>query len=192
MKLKVVVVDLETPAWLRKTLAVAAPLVGILASGVVFASPKQWTTGQALTAQDLNALSVVTKGATQYSVGATHFCGTGPSTTTGKFSYNGLTGYAAAKAMCEASSGCGMSKTAHMCDAPELVRSYQLGDQFGGAGGWFSLGAMIPLNGSLFNGVNDCAGWVDNSANNYGGTSYGASAPLFSTCNSPQVVFCCD
>jgi hypothetical protein len=192
MKLKLVVVEFEPPSWLRRAFAICAPIAGVLATGAVLAAPKQWSNGQALTAADLNALTVITKGSTQYSVGATHFCGTSPSTTNGKFSYNGLTGYAAAKAMCEGSSGCGMSKTAHMCDASEMVRSYQLGDSFSGASGWFSIGAIVPLNNSQFNGINDCSGWNDNSTNNSGETSYGSGSTLYSNCSSPQLVLCCD
>jgi hypothetical protein len=72
VKIKVYVIDFETPRGLRKTIAYAAPLAVILGvATLVLATPQQWNTGQTLQASDLNKLAVLTNGSSKYSVGAT-------------------------------------------------------------------------------------------------------------------------
>ncbi len=189
MKLKLVVVDIETPAWLKKTLRVAAPIAAIAVSGVVIATPKKWNTGDPLTAVDLNHLTVMTAKCVAYSIGATHYCGVGPVATNGQFSYNGKTSYAAGKAMCEASAGCGMSATAHMCSSEELSRSFALGDAVGL--GWYTSFAEGPLSGGA---VDDCVGWTGSDSADAGPASGLLSGlyPAHGACSSMFKVVCCD
>jgi hypothetical protein len=185
VKIKVYVIDCETPRWLRKTIACAVPLAVVLgAATLVLATPQQWTAGQTLQAIDLNKLSVVTNGSSKYSVGATAYCGTGPTNTTGAISYNGKTGYAGAKAMCEASSACGNSATAHMCTSDELVRSAQLGMT---PVGWYSSGYDVTNVAGYHE--NDCGGWTSNGS--YEAAAWGPN-PGFDLCGHSNPVLCCD
>ncbi len=66
MKIKVYVIDFETPRWLRKVIAYGAPLAVILgAATLVLATPQQWSTGQTLQASELNKLAVLTNGSSK-------------------------------------------------------------------------------------------------------------------------------
>jgi len=189
MKLKIVVIDFEAPRWLRRTFAVAAPAVAILATGVVLASPpKQWATNDPLTATDLNALNVISVNGVKYSVGATHYCGTGPSMTDGLFSFQGKTGYPAAKAMCQQSLGCNSSPTAHMCDSVEITRSMQLGDAVPN-NAWYSVPLQATIPGSFI--TDDCTGWAYNVSGDYGPVLL-ASHPAEGNCSVARPVSCCD
>jgi hypothetical protein len=190
MKIKVVVIDVATPAWLRRAVSVALPALGVLASGIVLAEPKQWTSGEPLTATDLNHLDVLEVNGVKYSVGATHYCGIGPSPTTGHISFNGKTGYAGAKAMCEAAANCG--PTAHMCDSNEIIRSAQVGDPLPSSA-WYSVavvaGAPPPLSGT----VDDCKGWSSSISSDSGPIVQDASGkPGQRTCDLTANVACCD
>jgi hypothetical protein len=188
MKLKVVVIDFEPPAWLRKLTAIGAPVLGILVSGTVLATPKQWATGDALSAADLNALNVLTVNGVKYSVGPTHYCGIGPIQTTGAFSFNGKSSYAAAKAMCEASTGCSTSPTAHMCSGEEIGRSEALGDAV--PNGWyFTYAAAAMFSTSI---VRECLAWTESLSGESGAWLGANGSALEAPCDSMQNVLCCD
>jgi hypothetical protein len=194
MKTETFVIELRVPVALRRAVGYGLPALAILITGVVLASPKQWASGEPLTASDLNALTVITKGTTQYSVGATHYCGIGPVATNGDFAYNGTTGYAAAKAMCAASTECGMSPSAHMCDASEIVRSKALGDQL--EHGWYS-GGLSYTDDSFGTTVKvrDCGDWTSSDSSSYApalGGLTGAAALSISNCGASNQVLCCD
>jgi hypothetical protein len=205
MKIRVYVVDFESPRWLRRVLSfVAAPLLVAALVTIVAAAPQQWKTNDPLTAGDLNKLSVVTTAAgTRYSVGATKYCGLSASVTTGAFAYMQgtlqLTGYAAAKANCEASVGCASSPTAHMCSSEELIRSTQLGI-VPTESGWMAGGIGSVVNGSSGMESNDCDGWIQGTAAQDGAIWFLPSTPpippqgkpAFSACNSAIRVLCCD
>ena len=154
MKIQVYVIDFETSRWLRKALAYGVPTMVVLGvAAVVIAAPVQWGASEMLTLVKMNAITVVTTDAGSYSVGATKYCGTGPTNTTGAISYNGATGYAGAKAMCQASSGCGSSATAHMCTTEELARSAQM--EIAIPDGWYS-GAIYPVSIGSSNVTSAC------------------------------------
>jgi len=191
-------VEVEIPGWLRKLTSVVGPASAIAVAGAVFATPtvKHWNTGDPLTATDLNNLSVLTVGSVKYSVGPTHFCGIGASTTTGAMAFNGKTGFAAAKAICEASSACGLSATAHMCDASEIVRSKQVGDTV--PAGWYS-SQTSALNNNLGGNfiTNDCVDWSSAGNSNTGPfvaqiLGAGPLTASFAACSGTANVLCCD
>jgi hypothetical protein len=196
VKIKLVVIDFETPRWARKLAAFAVPLVVVLGlATVVFATPHQWKTSDTLQADDLNGLNVVTKGGVKYSVGATTYCGTGTATTGAISAPNGKNGYAGAKALCEASSGCGSSPTAHQCSSEELLRSIQMGVAV--PTGWYSaLVAGDVMSGSYSYTMADCQGWSMASSAYYGPTWYvPASGPATASrenCSISHPVLCCD
>jgi hypothetical protein len=127
-----------------------------------------------------------------YSVGATLYCGTSPSSYTGNITYNNgqpLTGYFAAKAICQTSSGCGSSLTAHMCTGEELVRSASLGTSLP-SGVWYSSGAAAQVPSGY---VGDCNGWTS-TANAGSEWTAGSSpnGPDYQNCSVSQPIACCD
>jgi hypothetical protein len=188
VKIKVVVIDFETPRWARKLAAFAVPLVIVLGlATVVFATPHQWKTSDTLQADDLNGLNVVTKGGVKYSVGATTYCGTGTATTGAISAPNGKNGYAGAKALCEASAGCGASQTAHQCSSEELLRSIQMGIAV--PNGWYS-GLYAASS------VSDCQGWSVAGTGTAGPMwlvpSSGPPFPSYTNCSVSNPVLCCD
>jgi hypothetical protein len=147
-----------------------------------------------LHATDLNTLSVVKNGGVSYSVGATTYCGTGPTTITGAISYSGATGYLGGKAMCAASSGCGTSPTAHMCTMEEVIRSASLGLTI--ADGWINgatgmEAAEVSGSGSYYD--SDCQGWTSSVTQQYG-TLWTSTGVNVTNCggNSGYPVLCCD
>jgi hypothetical protein len=193
VKIKIIVLDFETPKWLRKAIAYGAPIVGILVvGGIALATPHQWKSGDPLKSTDLNGLNRATNGTVSSSVGATLFCGVSAAKTTGAFSINGLTGYPAAKALCAASTGCSSSPTAHMCDAAELSRSAQLGVAI--PTGWYTSGVVVP-QASPNPLINDCDGWIS-AASTFAGATWVAGGtgtlPSADVCANPYSVLCCD
>jgi hypothetical protein len=193
MKIKVYVIDFETPRWARRLVAFAAPAVVLFGlAAVVIAAPTQFTSGAPLTHEALQSLNTVTTNAgAKYSVGATLYCGSSTPPTNGQTTG----GYKGAKALCEAAC---KSPTAHMCTGEEMVRSSQLGliDPDGGAA-WYSSGAnAVAQVGVSFSSqrtyvyvVDDCAGWTSTSSN---GASWATGQPNYSTCTSLQSILCCD
>jgi hypothetical protein len=195
VKIKVVVIDFETPRWARKLAAFGVSLVVVLGLATVgFATPHKWSSNDTLQADDLNGLNVVTKSGGKYSVGATAYCGTGTLTTGTISSPNGKNGYQGAKALCESSAGCGPSPSAHMCSAEELLRSAQLG--LAVPTGWYSTAAWWQYyTGSYNDYASDCGGWTGKP--DFGpvwqaGSSGGVGAPGVAGCTSSNPVLCCD
>jgi hypothetical protein len=95
-----------------------------------------------------------------------------------------LTGYRAAKYLCEVAVG---SPTAHMCTSDEAARSAQVGVVPTGAG-WISTGTSSDRE-------RDCVGWTRNDTDNRGvvwpdGT-YAAGAWPY-VCNQTFPIHCCD
>jgi hypothetical protein len=198
MKIKVMVIDFETPRWLRKTIAYAVPMIGVLvAAGLAFAAPHQWNTNDPLKASDLNGLNVVANGTSRYSVGATRFVGmtaTGGPNNNGTYTGAQVNGYTGSKALC-AALGPSPSPTAHMCTGEEMVRSAALGIQpfpatvANGAAAWFSAGTIGP------NSTNDCAGWNDGTTARSGPVwvqETGGGVVSTDTCDLSFPVLCCD
>jgi hypothetical protein len=205
MKLKVYVVDLEIPPRAKRwALRLGIPALALGIAAVALAAPPvhTWAATDTLTASDLNgnfsaldtriaALEsghlVAHKNGKQYSLGAT-YCGfTAP--TTGAFSSAGgtLTGYAAAKDLCEKVAGCGQSPSAHMCTASELLLTTGLGIQ--PIAGWFS-GGLYQAEAKI---IYDCSGWT--SANpGEGGESWNPvpNSPSANVCSTSTPVLCCD
>ena len=197
MKLNLTI-DLEVPEWVKKTLRIVVPVAAVAVAGAVIAAPKQWTPGEPLKSLDLNGLSVLTNGTTRFSVGPTLYCGTSPSPTTGAITFNGKNGYAGAKAMCEASAGCGMSPTAHMCDASEIQRSMQVGLS-NIPTGWYSSAFYSYYPGTTASSL-DCFGW-GSATNQYQGPVWSSTPepgqgtqpwPDIGGCNTMNPVLCCD
>jgi hypothetical protein len=185
---------------IMRAAVVAGTVIAALGIGIAMAAPIDTTwiaSGQPISASalasninELNRRTVLTVGATSYSVGATKYCGTGPVAMTGAVTYNNATGYAATKAMCEASTGCGTSATAHMCSAEEIVRSFSLGLTL--PGGWYSTGGDIY--GATYNSI-DCDGWTLATSGQVGMTAGGsAGSPAFgvAACAGSNPVLCCD
>ncbi len=183
-KLKIEV-DVELPAWAKKALRVGIPIAAISISGAVFATPKQWTTGDPLTASDLNNLTVLTANGVKYSIGATHYCGMGPVFTSGNFNFSTKTGFAAAKAMCESSCS---DSTAHMCSAEELARSQQLRTVAGA--GWYTT-RDIAAGSTAGTELNDCKDWTSAGSTDLG-MNFNSTMALSTTCNITTKVLCCD
>lgn len=176
---------------------VAGTVIGALGIGLAIGAPHQWMPKDPLNASDLNDLNVVTNGTSSISVGGTTYCGTSTSAATGYFG-----SYSAAKTLCEASAGCGTSKTAHMCDADELIRSAQIGKTI--TPGWYSSGNAqdLTVSGGAYQ-VIDCGGWNSTNAMRlspapmgpYWGVPPGGppgGAPEGDACGNSHVILCCD
>jgi hypothetical protein len=185
-------IDFETPRWLTKSIVVAIPVVvltgvTILATArpVDFSSPPR----HSATPRELNSLNAVTNhaGVQQYAVGATVYCGTTRSTSTGN-----LGGYAGARGMCR-TSGVGTStSTAHMCTAEEMIRSASLLlNPPEPANGWYAVGAFAV--GALPGGapIDDCAGWTT-SDSGHRGANWRETGPGSASCATPRSIMCCD
>jgi hypothetical protein len=186
-------INIDLAPWQKRLIrmgVVTGSFIAAIGIGIVLASPQQWTTGQPLTATDINKLAVISNGTTQQSVGATQYCGTS-APTNGAISFNGLTGYAAAKAMCQASTGCGSSATAHMCSPEEVTRTLQLGASVGN-GGWYTAGMYVPVPTESAS-VSDCSGWTSNTTATLGPTVAGTPpTPSFENCSNMANILCCD
>jgi len=207
MKLKVYVIDFETPRWVRRLVAYVAPVVLVLGVAAIALAGNlvTWTDGQPLKAADLNsnfaslqsqinALQAFQVQATAdggYSLGAT-FCGV-TAATAGSFSGPGtLTGYASAKAQCQAVSTCSPT-AAHMCTSDEVVRTRQRGEAitYSPAGyAWYASGVYATYAGD---GQYDCGGWSE-----IGSTSFGSAwstvtvSPNNDVCSNSHPILCCN
>jgi hypothetical protein len=213
MKIKVYVLDLEIP---RKTkriaLLLSAPLVVLIGLGAIaYATvPNIFTSGEALSSAQMNAnfgnldgrltaiegLLATATADGGYALGAT-YCGA-TAATEGSFSGPGtLTGYASAKAQCQAVPGCAPA-SAHMCTADEMVRTRQTGrsiDAGAATYGWFSTGSYgyYPGTGTY---TGDCEGWTTNSASVLGdiwGTmTTPPEIPQPTYCSATYPILCCN
>jgi hypothetical protein len=134
---------------------------------------------------DFTAVSVVTANGVSHSAGATKFCGSTATLTAGTLSSGGLTGYRAAKALCQAAASCGTSATAHMCTGDEMLRSAQIGDVPSGVG-WFST-AMGAVGAAA-----DCAGWTTSSSSATAPAYVGSGQFGAASCNTLFAILCCD
>jgi hypothetical protein len=201
VKINVYVIDFEIPARVKRWgLRIGIPAIVLGAAAVALAGTPLhvWSNGDVLDAGDLNGnfanlqgqinagrfVRALPDSGASVSTGATLYCGTGPTNTTGVISYNG-TGYPAARAMCQQSSGCGSSPTAHMCSAEEMLLSAQLGISM--PGGWFSSFTAAAYTYE----VADCVGWTNN-ASNYLGLSWNGTQPYVVACSTSIPVLCCD
>jgi hypothetical protein len=177
---------------------VGGTVIAALGLGVALATvPNSFSSGQSVSANSMNqnftyldskARFVAALDGGQYSVGATHFCGIGPTNTTGAISYSGMTGYAGAKAICAAATGCGPSATAHMCTGEELARSAQLG--ITPPTGWYSTYTWLITSGAggAASVQSDCIGWTSTTAMG----ALGGAGPTVAACSTSEPVLCCD
>jgi len=219
MKLKVYVVDFETPRWVRRVVAYVAPAVLVLGVAAIALAGNlvTWTDGQPLKSADLNnnftylegqitalqtaqaaAQAVLTQATADggYSLGAT-FCGA-TAATAGSFSGPGtLTGYASAKASCQAVPGCS-STGAHMCAPDEIVRTRQRGIPVTATAadndGWMAGGTYNYYSPGA-SSTTDCNGWTSSSGSSLGPSwvlNAGANAPTIDWCNNAQPILCCN
>jgi hypothetical protein len=189
MKLKLVTVELEIPAEVKRLALRAGVALAILFGGgaVAWAAGLvTWSSGQTLTASDLNnnfsyvqahPILMVADGGS-YSLSAI-FCGQTLPNNTGD-----LGGYASASQVCQTKCG----PAAHMCTTEEMVRSAQLGISVPNAG-WYASG--VQLTGSAGNPVptTDCQGFTSDSADYYGAVWDGFGQ--ISACNNPEPIDCC-
>ncbi|MBL8923710.1 MAG: hypothetical protein JNJ54_32950 [Myxococcaceae bacterium] len=127
------------------------------------------------------------------------FCGA-TSNTNGNVQSGSLTGYRAAKRLCE--QACNASTTAHMCTAFEAIRFYELGGNL--PYGWIKSGAGVytgyPGGGAAYS--DDCHGW--STASQVGFTrlgltfdprmSSGITSGIIGTsnCDVTLPILCCD
>jgi hypothetical protein len=211
MKLKIVVVDLEIPRHTKRIMVlVGIPIAVMLGvSAVALATvPHTFNSGDVLNATDLNVdfttldtrLSAVEAkrpvasagdGGLSYSLDA-KYCGkTG--TTTGAFASGLLTGWAAAKSLCQAA--CGASATAHMCGGEELIRSVQIGVPPTSTGWAAQAFAGLTQSGTNYV-IENCEGWTSASATVSGfgnlGQIWSGNTNATDACNTSYPILCCD
>jgi hypothetical protein len=141
--------------------------------------------------------------------GATLFCGVAPTVPNGSFTFNSLSGFPAALAMCQALSGCknvnnaGTVQTAHMCSAEEISRSAQLGilPLSTTNGAWYSTGAVSFTPTGI--AIDDCSStvfffggqWTNSTAGAgavWGSTSTNVTQIGWDQCSQPHEVMCCN
>jgi hypothetical protein len=190
-------IDFEVSPLLKRIGRLALPVVIILVGGAVYAGvPNTFKPGDSLSAQTMNdnftaldqritkleALSATETADGGWSSGAT-FCGS-TGTTVGDLSTlsstGTATGYAKARALCQAVCG---APGAHMCIAAEIVKSSALGHAV--PKGWYSTGASDYYLNS------DCIGWTSTAG--YQGAVWDGTGPSFvSDCTSTNQVLCCD
>jgi hypothetical protein len=130
---------------------------------------------------------VLKRGAQSLSVGP--YCGSTAATTGSVSATGGLTGYAAARALC--ATAC-TSPTAHMCSGVEMTWSMQLGIARPSSG-WVASGAMSQLTTNSY--IGDCRGWLYATAPEYGSIFSGSPNPYyanFEQCDRSLPILCCD
>jgi hypothetical protein len=194
--------------WKRRALLLCGALLGVVTVPAVIAHAydTSWISSGApvsasALAADLNeaqtriaALEAFRAQATAdggYSLGGT-YCGFTASTGA-VFSGPGTqTGYASARAQCQALTGCSAT-VAHMCTPDELVRTKQLGRAItysGGSGyGWIASGVGSGTNAT------DCTGWTVGTTTAQGGAWYESpptSEPALSGCQVSNPILCCN
>lgn len=115
------------------------------------------------------------------------FCGTTASVTGAVTAAGGLTGYRAAKRLCEQSCG---SATAHHCTGVEIVRSQVLGMTNGMPEGWIMQGHYALFGTTT--PFDDCAGFTDGSATPVGATGMASGPGNVRACPQSFPLLCCD
>jgi hypothetical protein len=176
------------PASARRLGAVAATLIVLGLVAVVHANQTKFSSGQALTAAQLNhnfdevyaaaAKPAISRDGKAISIGGA-YCG---KTAGAPYDGSAVGGYSGGKAQCE--DVC-LSPTAHMCDAAEIVRSRQLGVALPD-------GAWVAAFTSTTTDVN-CLSWTNNQNNNFGMVTSLAPPILFQVqCSTSHAIACCD
>ena len=168
-------IEIEIKAGTARRLGMIAATIAIVgAAGALYADQITFSSGQTLTATDLNnnfdelyARTTATSGGKSISVSGT-YCGTTSQSFTGN-----LGGYEGAKEKCE--NTCSTS-TAHMCTVSEIAISAQLGTAPTTTG---------RVTGEL---SKDCINWTDDLAN--ASPSWGPSSEV--GCATPFPLHCCD
>lgn len=207
MKLKVYVIDVQVPRWLKpsKSIVAACALLAVVgATSFVRAEPKNtFKANELVSAAKLNEnfSSLDTRlAAVEQRGGGGTFCGAS-SATTGTFADptgSGANGYRAAKLICEGVAGCG--PTAHMCDGYEIAHSAELGRLAGvPANSYWVKSPIYTAIGAANN--RDCVGWRSSTVDEYGG-AWGINVnggptlalliqPGQNKCDVPVPVACC-
>ena len=174
------------PGSARRIGGVAATIVVLGGAAFAYANQIHFSSGQTLTAAQLNgnfdelyaaaAKPTIAKNGKSISIGGS-YCGASATT------YNGgeVGGYTGAKAKCETACA---STTAHMCDAAEITRSQQLGTTMPD-GVW-----VAAFTSS--NTPEDCLSWTDGQANT--GMVLNLSPPILMivACTTKHAIACCD
>jgi hypothetical protein len=161
--------------------------LGTLATGLIAATLSSSLT--TFNSGDLISSSAMNANFTAINNRLGSYCGV-TANTNGVLTSGGLTGYLAAKALCE--TACGAS-TAHMCTAHEVSISQQMGESI--PAGWYSSYDRNELNGTDVGA--DCIGWTSSSATDYGSVTTGGAGgnqrPSTGPCSSTgQPVLCCN
>jgi hypothetical protein len=112
-------------------------------------------------------------------------CGSTPATTGNISAPGGLTGYAAARALCQTACS---APAAHMCSGAELTWTLQLGIPAPPAG-WVATGILAQYSAGGY--IGDCGGWTTASSISAGGT-FTNTTSNYNTCNGSLPVLCCD
>jgi hypothetical protein len=206
MKVRVYVLDVSVPRWLRYALVAGIPAVVLATTALVRADVKNvFGAGDPLSSAKLNenfkALAdAVTKLETKklvvtnpangksISVGAL-YCGVTPAPIIG----SAIGGYEAAAQSCRAAVGCQSSPSVHMCTSEELLRSRSVGIEIPSS--WYSTGsALVSFYNTTEHGLNDCTEWTSGVANQQGSQwkAGGSPGPGFAGCASPAPIACCD
>jgi hypothetical protein len=118
------------------------------------------------------------------------YCGA-TAATTGAFRSGSLTGWKAAKGLCEATCA---SPSAHMCTGEELVRYNQTGGDIptiASTYGWYSSGLH---NHYTSTNTNECYGFTFGGGNGNLGSVWKTDdeVPLIGYCNGSYSILCCD
>jgi hypothetical protein len=121
------------------------------------------------------------------------YCGMTASVTGNLAPLSTGTGYAAAKALCQAVSGC--SASAHVCTTEEMVRHASTGGTFT-SNVWYVSGILSwtwnPAPANNF-AMNDCIGFSSAATTGYGAMwLMSTNAPNFAVCNVSNPLACCD
>jgi hypothetical protein len=198
VKIKVYVIDLEIPPAVKRLwIRVGGPLVLLLAfaSVVDAAPPHTFMPNDILHATDLmtdfnnldsrvTALEARLSGNGQYNLDAT-YCGATAGTS------GNVGGYAGASALCQAA--CGNKLTAHVCTAPELVRSVVLGASSIPEGRYASglVSFLASDNPMLPYHVDDCSAFTS-SAPTDTGLYYLAPTYDEGYCDTSFPILCCN
>lgn len=210
MKLKMIVLDPELSTRTGRRIVGVGILTAIAAGGLAVAAPSltSWSSGETLTASDLNANFNELAAAIE-DVDANR--GTFTNLSTGEMwtEYRGYCGSTSArtgnlgnargaKALCE--TACGTSG-AHMCTSAEVLRSWATGTDVP-AGGWVE-GPSLVVSSPSAASTRSCLGWGNQYGSEVGwtvdyypldGDNPGGPGLLFEAraCNTTHAVTCCD
>jgi hypothetical protein len=140
------------------------------------------------TAAGQSSRLLLSKSSQSISVGT--YCGSTAATNGIITASGGLTGYAAARALCVTACS---SPTAHMCSGVEMTWTVQLGVSWP-AQGWVATGSLSSLGSGNY--VGDCIGWTNNTSGQAGGlmTPPTASGYVdnYGNCATGYPILCCD